>query len=606
MIRNALVGIAALAAGVVPLASMGGAGQAFGQASTLRWEGFNPDDPIGSSAIRLEQLVREKCFRGPQMVTIGFSRFGNETTGLTPDQELNLMSALHAAFSRLPNVRVAPFADIAGVLALQQAGLTATDQAGDIEQQLARVQLVVQPLGQMVGRSFNLSLKTIDRTGGKCYEAVDAVAVPSHLVGETYVDVRGLFTQTMRLLRDRARGVNQVAVRGAGDALAPHLPDYFVREMRQAVSDTEGQGTQVIGRETKIEVTPGSALPRANATYWDAEVAVLQHQSGYRIMVDVTRPEESPIARQGLVRPESLPPLPRNRFVVQGGQRGGNAVLQLRPTSLRVADSVNDRTPSQRYAFSLTQASFVEIDVPEVNGRDVPINPVMLGPGGTVLGAINPPGARPNLRRYRLDAGQYEIGVAAPSRGSHSFTLAARAVPVSEMLMPEPPRGSRLTRQFQDWTVGEMGAGRDKRCFAFTPALSVSPEGWREQAPVIQLAVTSERGGELSHFLDLAERFATGEPLSVRITDGRSEQAMQVAALGRHIAPVQQGRDGAPILDPDAIRGYTRGLQLELSGTTSDGRPARIVYSLAGYRSAASAMAMGCNRLDFARSLIWQ
>jgi hypothetical protein len=94
--------------------------------------------------------------------------------------------------------------------------------------------------------------------------------------------------------------------------------------------------------------------------------------------------------------------------------------------------------------------------------------------------------------------------------------------------------------------------------------------------------------------------------MQVTIENDGQATRMPVAVLGRHINPVKQGRSGEPVLDPEAIRAYTAGGVLHVSGTSAEGRDARVTYSLDGYRSAASAMALACNRVDFARDLVWR
>jgi hypothetical protein len=576
-------------------------------ATTVMWDGFDPNDPIGSAAGRINDLIRKNCMPGDSQIAIGMSAFERGSGGLSPDQLVHVTGAVHAAFSRTKNVQVAPFADIAGVLALQQAGLTNTTTASshDIERELRRVQIVVQPVGAKVGQNFLLQLRAIGRQGIVCDVSTDAVSVPPHLTGERFETPDNLFQKVVRDVRDRSRGLTQIAMNARalnGDPLAPQIPGFFVFQMRQAITSTEATAEQVLGNPTRIEVFDARAAPPSPGTRWDADIAVQERATGYRIMIDLTRSEQSPIAYSGLVQPDALPAV--RRPIGPGRALNDVTPLALRGVPVRVADLVDDRTPRRQYAFNLTTPSIVEIDVPVVNGKVVEMKPLVTDVAGRPQQNVNPRGERVNLRRFRLEPGGYTINIDNPGRTRHEFTLSARAASVNDMLLPEPP--GRLTRQFEDWYVGEMLRGKQKYCYAFTAAKQVSPGGWREQTPVIWMGITDERQSPLSHYLDLADRYASDGELSATINGPDGGIALSIGPVGRHVNPVQPGKTGAPVLDRDAIRAYTRGGELELKGKSTDGRETRIAYSLSGYRSAASAMAMGCNRLDLARDLVWR
>lgn len=578
------------------------------QTTTVLWDGFNPNDPIGSAANRLNDLIRRNCFRHEAPITIGISAFDANSGGLAADQLIHITGSIHAAFSRTPNVQVAPFADIAGVLAARDAGLTQSAlNAEDLERELQRVQVVVRPSGSKVGQNFLLGLRAFGRHGTVCDVSTDVVAVPPHLTGERFETTDNLFQKAVRDLRDRSRGLNQVVMTGravTGEPLEPHLVNFFVFQLRQAVTSTEATATQIIGNPARFEVFQAGAAPVSDAPRWLADVAVQERPSGYRIMIDLSRPQEGSIAYSGLVQPDALPATRRAELAGQRGARAGASQLRLRGVPVRVADAVDARTPRQQYAFNLAAPSFVEIDVPPVNGRGVDMKPFVANAGGKPLQHVNPAGERINLRRYRLDPGAYTINVSNPGSQRLEFTLSARAAPVEEMLAPEPP--GRLTRQFQDWYVGEVRRGQQRFCYAFTPATDVAPDGWREQAPVIWMGVSDEPNAPLSHYLDLADRYAPASVFSAVIRGPDGVKDMPVALIGRHVNPVQAGRTGAPVLDREAIRAYTRGGELQLTGVLPDGRSTRVTYSLSGYRSAASAMAIACNRLDLARDLVWR
>ncbi len=596
--------------GRAPLAAalaLGLSGPALAQSVT--WEGLNPNDPIGSVTRRIVELVRTSCLKDGRNVVFGVSPFDIGTMGLNKDQLVHLEGAVHSALSRTPDVETAPFKDVMAIHELQNAGLTSGPQHAEIQAMLNRVQVVIQPSGAKSGRDFRMRLRAIGRGGVTCDVLTELVNVPPHLTGELFETADNLFQKAARDLRDRSTGRTEVAVSARsldGEPLPPHLPDYFTAQMSVAATSTEQTSTIVLGRDVKFDIYNAERRPPTSKPRWDAEVSVLERPTGYRLTIALNHPDSGNVAHAGLVQPDQLPPI-RRPARSAGQQRrapGGDEALRLRATPVRVADLVDDRRPTQGYSFNLATESYVELDIPSANGRAVEMPPVVLDGRGQVIQPFNPRGSRPNLRRYRLQAGAYRITVTNPSRSRMEYILAARAVPVRDMLLPEPP--GRLTAQFQDWYVGEIGNGPRRACYAFTPATSVSPADWREQVPVIWMGLQSDQDGALNHYLDLAERYREGAPFGITITGPDGRRDLSAAPIGRHVSPVIAGRSGEPVLDREAVRGYTRGGELTLTGTLPDGREARVTYSLSGYRSAASAMARACGRLDLARDLVWR
>jgi hypothetical protein len=596
-----------LLAATLLLAGFTGVGPARGQGVT--WDGFDPNDPIRSIVLRLHERMVERCGVGQRQVVLGMaSAFANQTTGLNQDQQLHVISLVHAAFSNMPHVEIESFVDVGSASAAQRSGTYALTPQ-EIEQRNRRVDIWITPSGFLrTTNTFLMKLNASSRDG-RCNVYTDEAPVAGHLVGEVYDTLDNVLINTVKELRKTARGTNQVAMEAVsvtGDPIPATYHDHFVREMRKAVTSTSAQQVQIIGNETKIFVDRRGQPEKPGAVLWEGKVAIEERPTGTRVNVDLQTAEQEPIAKGAVLPPRSLPAVSRASFV-GGNQRGALARLELRSTPLRIADLVSDGTPQQRYEFTLSQPSLVEVDAQSGGAHSPSFNPVLLDRNGREvanINPVNPNGRRPNLRRFRVERGDYRLTVSSPSRGAHEFTLSTRAVPVTEMFAPEPP--GRLLNQFQDWYVGEFSIGGHRECYAFTPALGVAPLGWREQAPVIWMSVPEKPGEPLSHYLDLGERFDQRSPMVMRVRTPTGLESRSVAVLGRHISPVQQGSDGSPILSPDAIRSYTRGSQLELHGRSSDGHAAQVRYSLLGYRSAASAMALACNRVDFARDLVWR
>lgn len=602
--------ISSLAAAAL-LASVPAAAQ-----TTVMFPGFVPEDPINSAARELWRLVREKCVQGDRRVVVGTASLPVTVQAFTQDQGNHLMGAVHAAFSRLPDLEMAPFSDIGAVLEVQSVGLLSSPNAGAAEAMLNKVEILIQGSGQRVGANTNFSLKAIGRLGTECFLNVGPFVVPSYLAGEIYIPAENIFGKAANDVWTKSKGVNEVVVKArtpTGIELDRHLPDHFTRMMSKAVSRASATASEVsIGNPTKLSVVGPDRASFEGNKRWDADVVVEPRRNGFHISIEVSRKDDTPIFSDGLVLADEMPAL---QWAALGPATAGRtgavaAIPRLGAVPLRIEDQIDGRRLSHSYAFSVTRESYVEVDLPVDRirgpGRVLPVD--VVGPGNKPLPTIhivNP--ARPNLRRYKLAPGQYTIKVASPGPARHDYILRARAVDTSTLLEPEAP--GRLLSRFQDWYAGYIqDASGQRTCYAYTPAVEVGPRGWREQLPVIWLSAREDHGGEINHLLDDKRNYAEDSPLYATVDDAGSMRQINVSAPedGNFIQPMLLNARGQPVLNREAIRGYNNGSTLELRGTTQDGRPARVVYSLQGYRSAVNALSLACNRRDLANDLVWR
>ncbi|WP_332682905.1 hypothetical protein [Bosea sp. (in: a-proteobacteria)] len=582
-------------------------------AQTQMFAGFDEQDPIGSAAKELWRQVNAQCGPLKTPVLVGTASLPVTAQAFTKDQGNNLMGQVHAAFSRLDGLKMAPLGDIGALLEVKGAGLTATPNAGDVEAILDKVEIVIRATGQRVGPNTNFVLQAIGRRDYQCSPSVGPVSVPANLVGEIYKRAENIFADAAREVWRRTRGSVPLVLSASlpnGTSLDPQLPDYFQRLMEKAIDDARRTAPEEsVGNPTQVPVISPMEASAEATELWAASVIVVPRPNGYHLSINVRRKDETAVFSDGLVSTDDLPAM---QWAALGPSSSVRAVVpRLGAAPLRLNGRVAGGRGFQEYAFSVGRESYVEVDIPTTSvpgvqkalkldvfgARNIPLKTIHI---------VNP--SRPNLRRYRLPAGQYTIRVASGAQTEQSYQLRARAVDTTDMLLPEAP--GRLIRQFQNWyasVVEDPRTGR-RTCYAYTAAVEAGPLNWREQAPFILLSAQSEGSGEIQHLIEDKRFYRPGAPFEAMIDDGGAMRELNASATatGNFIRPTKQGSNGQPILDMDAVAGYNRGTKLEINGITPDGRPAHVVYSLRGYQAAVNAMSLECGRRDLANALVWK
>lgn len=597
----------------VTAACLTAASPAVTAAQTQMFAGFNEQDPIGSAAKELWRQVEQQCGPLKQPVLVGAASLPVSMQTFTKDQGNNLMEHVRSAFSRIEGVKMSPLGDIGALLEVKGAGLTSTPNAGDVEAILDKVEIVIRATGYRVGPNTNLSLQAIGRRNYECAPSFGPVMVPANLVGEVYKRTEYIFAEAARDVWGKSRGsVPLVLTAGLpnGTSLDPQLPDYFQRLMEKAIADARRDAPEEsIGNPTQVPVVSPAEAPSDPEKRWDAAVVVEPRSNGYHVSINVRRKDVTSVFSDGLVSIDDLPAL---QWAALGPSRRQPASApRLGATPIRIDGRVEGGRAMQQFAFSLGRESYVEVDIPTASVRGPhPALPVdVLGPNQTPLRTIhiaNP--SRPNLRRYKLPAGRYTIRVASAGPVRQDYQLRARAVDTTTMLQPEAP--GRLIRRFQDWyaSVAEDPRTGRRTCYAYTAAIEAGPGNWREQAPFILLQAQSDGSGELQHLIEDKRYYKPGAPFEAVVNEGGVPRPLNAGAMasGNFIRPTKQGSNGQPILDMDAVAGYNKGTTIEISGTTPDGRPAHVIYSLQGYRAAVNAMSLECGRRDLANALVWK
>ncbi len=597
--------------------------------------GFDAKRPIASAAAEIMRLVREKCLDdgGATGLMVGVESMPVLNSAFTKDQGHHLSNQVYSALSQLSGHRMTPFSDIGAVAEVMSVGL-GRSQGQEERRLLDQINLVVRVDGQKVNRGIRFRLSAVGRSSVNCAESTPYVDAPQDLIGDVFVSPEQIFTGLARDLWEQALpGLNQVAIESrtvVGQGLDAILPGYFERALRKALKETREDRVN-LGEPRDIEVVPRREATVDPAFRWDADVVVEQTRNGFKVDVDVRKPGKTALFQSGVVAADDMPSLrsvdltrtaaiarpqpPRTtagarQQTPQLRQAARNApgevpALQLGQTPTRVVDALDDQNPEPRYGFELTRESFVELDVKRRTGPSLVIKPELVSANGMPVKPSFEGKARPNLRRYRLPAGRYEVSLTTEGQGRTEYELSTRAVDIGRMLEPEPP--GRLTRRFQDWYAGETQRGGRKVCYAYTTAMEVAPVGWREQRPIIWLSMSEDQSEPLNHMLDDIQRYHANRPVKALFeAEGGAMRPLEVKALSSHIQPVALNAAGQAVLNRDAIRGYTLGSSIELAGETPEGRPATVRYSLLGYRSAVNAAALNCGRSDLARDLVWK
>jgi hypothetical protein len=135
-------------------------------------------------------------------------------------------------------------------------------------------------------------------------------------------------------------------------------------------------------------------------------------------------------------------------------------------------------------------------------------------------------------------------------------------------------------------------------CYAYTIATSVSPSGWRGVRPRLALRIIESNTG-LFHTFDIAGFYNKSRGWEATIRGRTGTFRIPVSVFKdendiQSIVPCTNDRSSMCVSN-DGMRGLTRGQELTLTGTSSDGRSVSIVYSLNGYQSAIREMNRTCN-----------
>lgn len=148
-----------------------------------------------------------------------------------------------------------------------------------------------------------------------------------------------------------------------------------------------------------------------------------------------------------------------------------------------------------------------------------------------------------------------------------------------------------------DWRTMVRQKNGKTSCYSFTLATSFSPSDWRGVRPFLLLRVDP---GEVDvfHTLDKA-RYYDARHAWLATVSGNLNFTIPVMVNGSEpdLKSLEVcGQDKKmQCVSNRGLQGLTQGLELTIKGTSDDGRPTTVKYSLQGYRASVDAMNRACN-----------
>jgi hypothetical protein len=614
------------------------AGPAQGRpASSVASQAQDQADPLSLASRQLWQKASAECRPPPggklQVVVIGF--MPNDES-MAADQKQFLGRLLDVAVDKAirdagSNAVLVNQKGIVDLVAIMGAGRSREEVTHMIRESREGWNVGIFASASRVGADYSIQLRAESwkERGVECFVPTDPVILPSHMVPEPVYPQDILLERAARSIMDAGIRVDQmVAVRArmAGQQYSPpQLNEHFSRVLNRGIQSTTDKGTQEIGtKPVRIDAQPYDQV-KAGQKQWDMDVVVREGaRNSVRLEIEMRPPTEASargLNYQGLIPPDDLPPLPAIAYAGRliGGKAGvfeqvapANAVPQLPLSSQpsRVALQLNARQPRAAYGFSLKSEAVIEMDITEIQGPEPPRLNLFSADGREVVGEA-PSTTKPNLRRYRLAGGSYLVQLAASPSAAADFTLRTRGS--ADVLTPEA--AGRVTREVGDWVVGVVERpGAERVCYAFTPAMAVSPIHWRTQAPTLLFQMNGS-DDNVSQRFDIATNYSLQTPIIGTVQlPGNQTLSMQLAATeGGPVQAVGQCSDGTErCMRNDMIQSLTRGSRITVSGRPRPAAPGArplpdkgsVQYSLNGYQAAMYAMAFECGRKDFADNLV--
>lgn len=442
--------------------------------------------------------------------------------------------------------------------------------------------------------------------GGGCSVASDPIELPKEEVDDPIVPLADVVLRAVRRLQDQAQGevVIRTSAEIVGEGSAPTgWTRYLTGKLQEALATEDA--SRLAG--AVIRIRTDAELSGTGGEVWRAEIQVWRAPDTYEIVISVLPTNASDFATRGRVLLAELPPVAAADLPQRPMDAGAAPVigrfLAIAVQAQRFTGGLGKRA-TEDYLFEIAEPHVVEFDARAEDPSSPPPALALHGADGAAVAETMPPARAPTTHRYRIEPGRYRLRLANPGAAALPYVLAVRGGP--DALPVLLPAGAALLGEVADWRFGRAADAEGRpACFATTVATAWQPAGWRPIRPYLWFLVEEgERADSylrLEQQLDVPAYYDPDRAVTATASGASWQRAMVLTpAHGQFRSLVP----GTTRIDLGFIEGLTQGNALTLDGTTRDGRPARVTFSLRGYQAAINAMLTLCRREDLRRDLI--
>ena len=255
--------------------------------------------------------------------------------------------------------------------------------------------------------------------------------------------------------------------------------------------------------------------------------------------------------------------------------------------------SVSDSQQTQWAKFKLSSAKVTKIEVRTVRNTTTALRYGAFGNQKTFGPFLALPGRKAAMVE-KLEAGEYYVYARRDNAGTADIEIeVSTAAPTAAV---EPTLPGEIVERIEDWRVGVDNAGEKKRCYAYTLAKTVSPEGWRAELPMMYFSISPKDTGVYTT-LDKSKHYDKTEKFKAMARGGGTNQAIATAIEGDvDIKPIEPCRTKPGMcLMMTTVRAINRADEIVLEGKTTDQKATYVRYSLHGFKGAVQAMNRLCD-----------
>jgi hypothetical protein len=582
------------------------------------FDGFDEQDPVGSAVVELHRLIAKGIAESPdhcgtkERPTFFFAGSGSRTKAITDPQRRAVDNLILQNLERLAPGAVKSIDEIGAVLAVQESGSSESFDTLLEKNRTAADFEVVAEIARTQSVSYNMSLRARSSRSAKC--AVDVlVPVAPEYMPVLFLPPEQIFwaaaNQIYKAESEAGDNSETIAVDVTpptfGEQLASKETGTIVQDLLKeglVKADEEENVMQPRRPDVYLRGSRGSAVDARAA--WIANVKIIPGSQGLRVRIDADRPGARTIIEEGFIPPEAA------SFAPESTADSTRQAMGLDGTEIKLGlwpqftdGVINQLNRKNRYFFSVEAPSVVELAIMEdVDGKKYGYK-LRRVDGKAVAPPVVPKPNRFNTARFVLDPGIYMLEVAATKAIQEGYRLRSR---IGSLPLDPLAPGKKLG-QAGDWLFGVLGEGPTRQCYALTPAVSILPEGWRVQRPVLQIVISageSEKAQLPQKIYDRADTYKKGSPVEIKLSGSDSRPLQLTEDQGSLMALQDCKTTAGKCIIPDSINQLTFGSTLAVTGTTAKGEPSEITYSLVGYRAAVAAIAAECDNAFIGQEMV--